>query len=171
MLQVDIVAAVAANSVIGADNALPFKLSTDLKRFKALTLGKPVIMGRKTFESIGRPLPGRANIVISRQTEYSIEGVTTAHSLEEGIRLGKDAAQLARVDTICIIGGGEIYRQAIMFADRLLITHVDADVDGDTYFPYIDATVFEAGLAEYVPKGEKDSHGSRYIVYHRRKGD
>ena len=169
-LQIDIVAAIAANSVIGANNALPFKLSTDLKRFKALTLGKPVILGRKTFQSIGRPLPGRANIVISRQPEYSIEGALSAHSLEEGIRLGLDAARAAGVDTICIIGGGEIYRQALMFADRLLITHVEADVDGDTYFPYINAEVFEAGPAEFVPKSEKDSHSSRYIVYQRRKG-
>jgi dihydrofolate reductase len=115
--RIDIVAAVAENGVIGANGGLPFKLSTDLKRFKALTLGKPVIMGRKTFESIGKPLPGRINIVISRQADFAADGVISARSLDEAIRIGTAATMANDADTICILGGGEIYAQALMRAD------------------------------------------------------
>jgi dihydrofolate reductase len=167
--RIDIVAAVASNNVIGANGGLPFKLSTDLKRFKALTLGKPVIMGRKTFESIGRPLPGRINIVISRQPDYAVEGVITARSLTEAMNIGAAASMANDAEAICILGGGEIYAQALPLADRLLITHVDGAVAGDTVFPKISALQFEAGLAEFVPQGEKDSHSSRYVVYEKRK--
>ena len=165
---IDIVAAVAANNVIGANGALPFKLSTDLKRFKALTLGKPVIMGRKTFDSIGKPLPGRVNIVISRQPDFAKDGVISARSLDEAVRIGVAATMANDADTICILGGGEIYAQAMVKADRLLITHVDGVVEGDTFFPAIDPSQFAAGAAEFVPQGEKDSHASRYVVYQRR---
>lgn len=169
--RIDIVAAVTENGVIGADGAMPFKLSTDLKRFKALTLGKPVIMGRKTFDSIGKPLPGRVNIVISRQLDFAVEGVIAARSLDEAIRIGAAATMANDADTICILGGGEIYAQAMVRADRLLITHVEGLADGDTFFPEIDPLKFEAGTPEFVPQGEKDSHASRYVVYQRRKGD
>jgi dihydrofolate reductase len=169
--RIDIVAAVAENNVIGANGALPFKLSTDLKRFKALTLGKPVIMGRKTFESIGKPLPGRINIVISRQLDFAVEGVISAQSLDEAIRIGAAATMANDADAICVIGGGEIYAQALTRADRLLITHVDGAVEGDTLFPDIDRIRFEAGAPEFVPQGEKDSHASRYVIYQKRKAD
>jgi dihydrofolate reductase len=167
--RIDIVAAVTENGVIGANGGMPFKLSTDLKRFKALTLGKPVIMGRKTFDSIGRPLPGRINIVISRQPDFAAEGVISARSLDEAIRIGAAATMANNADAICILGGGEIYAQALGRADRLLITHVEGMVDGDTLFPDIDPLRFEAGEAEFVPQGEKDSHATRYVVYEKRE--
>ena len=166
--RIDIVAAVAENGVIGANGGLPFKLSTDMKRFKALTLGKPVIMGRKTFESIGKPLPGRINIVISRQPDFAADGVIFARSLDEAINIGTAATMANDADTICILGGGEIYAQALMRADRLLITHVEGMVKGDTFFPAIDPSRFEASAPEFVPQGEKDSHASRYVVYEKR---
>ncbi len=163
------VAAVAANGVIGVNGGLPFKLSTDLKRFKALTIGKPVVMGRKTFDSIGKPLPGRINIVISRQPDFAADGIISARSLDEAIKIGVAATMANNADAICILGGGQIYAQALMRADRLLITHVEADVGGDTYFPDIDPLLFEIGEPEFVPQGEKDSHASRYVVYRRRR--
>jgi dihydrofolate reductase len=163
------VAAVTENNVIGTNGGMPFKLSTDLKRFKALTLGKPVIMGRKTFDSIGKPLPGRVNIVISRQPDFAVDDVISARSLDEAIRIGAAATMANNADAICVIGGGEIYAQALMRADRLLITHVEGTVEGDTLFPQIDPLRFEASEPEFVPQGEKDSHASRYVVYQKRK--
>jgi dihydrofolate reductase len=168
--RIDIVAAVAENGVIGANGGLPFKLSTDLKRFKALTLGKPVIMGRKTFESIGKPLPGRINIVISRQPDSAVNGIISARSLEEAIRIGTAATMANDADAICILGGGEIYALALPRTDRLLITHVVGVVEGDTVFPDIDPSHFSASEPEFVPMGEKDSHASRYVVYQKLKG-
>jgi dihydrofolate reductase len=162
------VAAVAANGVIGAGNALPFRLSTDLKRFKALTIGKPVIMGRKTYDSIGRALPGRINIVITRQAEWGAPGIVTAASIDEAIRTAAAAAEATGADAISIIGGGEIYAQAIKRADRLFITHVEGEVEGDTHFPPIDPERFSPAPAELVPAGEKDSHATRFVVYERR---
>lgn len=162
------VAAVAENGVIGADGGLPFKLSTDLKRFKALTLGKPVIMGRKTYESIGRLLPGRINIIVSRNSDFAVEGAISALSLKEAIRFGFAATLAQDIDAVCVIGGGEIYAQAIGMADRLLITHVDGLIDGDTVFPAIDPLKFEAGEPEFVPQGEKDSHASSFVIYEKR---
>ena len=167
--RIDIVAAVAENRVIGANGGLPFKLSTDLKRFKALTLGKPVIMGRKTFESIGKPLPGRINIVISRKADFAADGVISARSLDEAIRIGAAATMANDAEAICILGGGEIYAQALMRADRLLITHVEGKVEGDTVFPDIDPLRFQASEPELVPQGEKDSHATRYVVYQKLK--
>ena len=167
--RIDIIAAVAENNVIGANGGLPFKLSTDLKRFKALTMGKPIIMGRKTYDSIGRPLPGRINIVISRQLDLAVEGVISARSFDEAVHIGAAATMANDADSICVIGGGEIYGQAYARADQLLITHVEGEVEGDTFFPVIDPLLFEATISEIVPQGEKDSHASYYVVYQKRK--
>jgi dihydrofolate reductase len=165
---VELVAAVARNGVIGRQNGLPFRLSTDLKRFKALTIGKPVIMGRKTFESIGKPLPGRINIVISRNGGWAAEGVVTAASLDDAIRMASAAAHASGAQAVCVIGGGEVYAQAIARADVLHITHVDADPDGDTMFPAIDPDRFEECGTEQVPAGEKDEFATRFVTYRRR---
>ena len=124
----------AKNRVIGLDNALPWRLPEDLKRFKALTLGHPIIMGRKTWASLGRPLPGRSNIVISRDAAFVADGATVAHSLQEAIA---DAA-LSGTDEIFIIGGAEIYRQALPLARRLQLTEIDRDFAGDVHFPAFD---------------------------------
>jgi len=170
-MDVVIHAAVAENGVIGADGGLPWRLSSDLKRFKAGTMGRPVIMGRKTFEGIGKPLPGRLNIVVTRDRGWSHEGVETARSLDEAIRLATARARcITGVDEIAVIGGGEIYAQALPLADRLHITHVLAEPAGDTRFPAIDAAVWTAKTCEEVPAGERDSHATRYCVYERKRG-
>lgn len=128
---VSIVVAAAENNVIGRGNGLPWRLPDDLKRFKALTIGKPVIMGRKTYESLGRPLPNRPNIVISRQPGFAAEGCTVVGSLEEALAAAETAPEAA------VIGGAEIFRQVLPRADLLYLTRVHADVPGDTYFPDI----------------------------------
>jgi dihydrofolate reductase len=163
-----ILVAVSENGVIGRDGDMPWRLSSDLKRFKALTLGKPVIMGRKTYDSIGRPLPGRPNVVISRQAVIDHPDVRTVRSLPEAVALAEDLARLDGVDEICVIGGGQIYGQAIGLSDRLCVTHVKTVVDGDTTFPAIDPALWEAGESLEVPAGEKDSYPTQFVVYDRR---
>lgn len=163
-----IVVAVAANGVIGRDGGLPWHLPSDLKRFKAMTMGKPVIMGRKTWASIGRPLPGRPNIVISRDPEFRAEGATSVRSLEEAVALARQQTRALGVDEICVIGGGEIYRQAIALADILHVTEVDAIVEGDTRFPAPDPAIFEKVADEVLPQGEKDSHAMRFSTWRRK---
>ena len=129
MSTIALIAAVARNGTIGRDNQLLVRLSEDLKRFKRLTLGHPVIMGRKTYESIGRPLPGRRNIVITRNTAWKAEGIETAQSLAEALQRVDEAPQ------VFVIGGGEIYAQALPRADVLELTELDRDFKGDTFFP------------------------------------
>lgn len=163
-----IIVAAAENGVIGRDNDMPWRLSTDLKRFKALTLGKPVIMGRRTWESIGRPLPGRPNIVVSRDAAFKAEGAQVVGSLEDAIETGRKLAAELNVGEVCIIGGGNIYAQGLTLADAVHLTRVLASIDGDTYFPEIDSEIWQAISTEDVPAGEKDSHPTRYIRYERR---
>lgn len=161
---IGIYVAIAENGVIGRDGDLPWRLSTDLKRFKALTLGKPIVMGRKTWESFPRrPLPGRTNIVITRREDFSEPGAVRASSLEEAISI---AAQ-ENPDEICVIGGGEIFTQAIGLADVLHVTHICAAIEGDTFFPRIDPLIWAEGAVEDIPAGERDSHVTKYVVYHR----
>ncbi|TIW66349.1 MAG: dihydrofolate reductase, partial [Mesorhizobium sp.] len=163
--------AIADNGVIGRDGGLPWRLSTDLKRFKADTMGKPIIMGRKTYEGIGRPLPGRLNIVVTRDKAWRAEGIEIAHSLKEAIALANVRGRcMAGADEICVVGGGEIYAQALPLADRLHVTHVLASVEGDAHFPPIDTDQWRVASAEDFPAGEKDSHATRYTVYERRGG-
>lgn len=168
-MHVAIVVAVAGNGVIGRDNGLPWRLSTDMKRFKATTMGKPVIMGRKTWESLPRrPLPGRPNIVVTRDRGFRAEGADVAHSLDDAVTLAQVRARcMAGADEVCIIGGGQLYQQAIDIADRLYVTHVLASPDGDTRFPPIDPEMWEEVSAEERPAGEKDSHATRFVTYRR----
>ncbi|HET7715856.1 MAG TPA: dihydrofolate reductase [Bauldia sp.] len=166
---VSIVAAVAENGVIGNGGAMPWRLSADLRRFKALTLGKPVIMGRRTFESIGKPLAGRMNIVVSRQPEYRPEGVAVVADFSAALERAKAEARTLGVDEVFVIGGGEIYAAAMPLADRLHITHVAARPAGDTSFPAIDPDLWERTSEERVPAGEKDSAATTYAVYRRRR--
>jgi dihydrofolate reductase len=127
---ISIIVAVSENGVIGKDNQLLWRLPDDLKRFKQLTLNHPMIMGRKTFESIGKPLPGRTSIVITSQKEFSADGVVVAHSLEEALEKARSTEALEAF----IIGGGEIYKQALPLTDRLYVTEVKTIIDGDTFF-------------------------------------
>ena len=127
-----LIAAIAANGVIGSDNALPWRLPEDLKRFKALTLGHPVIMGRKTYESIGRPLPGRRNIVVTRNADWRTEGCETAASLEAAL------AACGGAEEVFVIGGAQLYAAALPLARRLYLTEIRADFPGDARFPAFD---------------------------------
>ena len=170
-MDIAIYVAVAENGVIGREGGLPWRLSSDLKRFKAGTMGKPVIMGRKTWEGLGRPLPGRLNIVVTRDATFRAEGAEVAGSIEDAVRLASVRGRcMAGADEICVIGGGEIYRQSIERADRLHVTHVLGTVEGDTLFPPIDPEVWKPVRAEEFPAGEKDSHATRYVVYERWTG-
>ncbi len=126
---ISLIVAMANNRVIGKDNQMPWHLPADLKHFKSVTMGKPIIMGRKTYESIGRPLPGRKNIVISRNADYQAAGCEMANSLESALEL------VADVEEVMIIGGGFLYQQALALANKLYLTFIDLTVDGDTYFP------------------------------------
>lgn len=135
--RINIIAAVASNNVIGRNGELPWHLPQDLLRFRQLTIGHHVIIGRKTFESLKRPLPGRFNIVISRQDYKAPEGVKVVESMEEALYISE------RDNEVFIIGGAEIYKLALPFADRLLLTEVEGDFQGDTYFPYLDIENWE----------------------------
>ncbi|WP_245412388.1 dihydrofolate reductase [Notoacmeibacter ruber] len=158
---------------------MPWHLSTDLKRFKTITMGCPVIMGRKTFEAVGKPLPGRLNIVVTRDYDWEAEGVLRAGSLDAALDLAnahiESAERQAREDgeqdpelDICVIGGGQIYEQAMGLSDIIHITRVLAKIEGDTFFPDIAEEEFERVHAEDVPAGPKDTHPTRYEVWQRR---
>jgi dihydrofolate reductase len=148
--RVAFVVAVAKNGVIGRNGALPWRISSDLKRFRAITMGKPVIMGRKTWESLPRkPLEGRTNIVVTRNRDFAAPGALVATSL-------KDALAKAQGEEVCIIGGGELFREAIPIADRLYLTEIDLDVEGDTFFPTIDPEEWSEVSREVHPRGAKD---------------
>lgn len=162
-----IIVAAAENGVIGRDNDMPWRLSTDLKRFKALTFGKPVIMGRRTWESIGRPLPGRPNIVVSRDAEFRADGADIVSSLDEAFSHGRKLARTLGVDEVCVIGGGKIYAQALPLVDQVHLTRVLANIEGDTYFPELDSKEWRVITSEDVPAGEKDTHPTRYMRYQR----
>lgn len=144
---INIIVAIANNGAIGRKGGLLFPVSADLKRFKALTMGHPILMGRKTFESFPKgPLPGRRNIVITRNKDYTCDGAETAASLDEAIEMVSGAGE------IFIIGGGEIYRQAFPLADCIMLTEIDADApDADTFFPEIDSSQWQA-----VEQSEKE---------------
>jgi dihydrofolate reductase len=129
VMMISIIAALGRNKVIGKNNKLPWKLPADLKHFKELTLGKPIIMGQKTFESIGKPLPGRTNIILSLDENFKPSGCIVAHSLQEALEATKGAKE------VMIAGGASVYKQFLPLADRLYLTLIDADFEGDAYFP------------------------------------
>jgi dihydrofolate reductase len=166
-VRISLIAAVAENGVIGAGNAMPWRLSSDLKRFKRLTMGKPVIMGRKTYDTIGKPLAGRLNIVVSRNRDFAPEGVIVAPSFEVALVKAGEGAPAPDEAEIMVIGGGEVYRAAIDLADRLYITHVDAAPPGDTRFPAIDPAVWRATSTERSPAGPNDSSPATFVIYER----
>jgi dihydrofolate reductase len=162
-----LVAAVADNSVIGRDNALPFRQSSDLKRFKALTLGRPVLMGRKTFVSIGRPLPGRTNIVVSRDPGFAAAGIVEAADLDFAMAAARGDARRRGVNEIAVIGGADIFTRLMPLADRLEITHVHARPEGDTLFPPIDASQWRAAAKSELPAGPQDEAPATCVTYVR----
>lgn len=146
------------NHVIGVDNDLPWRLGSDLKNFKAVTLGKPVIMGRKTWDSIGRPLPGRPNLVITRDPGFRAEGASIWTSLNLAIEAAKAMALTTQQSEICVIGGGQIYAEALALADRLYLTEVDAAPQGHTLFPAFDESAWTEVTCTAFSSGPKDDH-------------
>ncbi len=167
-LPVSIIVAVADNGVIGSNGDMPWKLSSDLKRFKSITMGNPIIMGRKTFESIGRALPGRHNIVVTRQSGVEFTGAENTGSIDRALELARHWAKENNGTEICILGGGEIYRQSMEKADKLYITEVSAKPDGDTKFPEIDTSLWEITHEKALPSGPKDTFDTRFLIYRRR---
>jgi len=152
-MRISLVVAVAQNGVIGRDGELPWHLPDDLKAFKRITLGRPVLMGRKTWESIGRPLPGRHNVVITRQPDYVADGATVVESPESALEL------LADEPEIMVIGGGAIYRAFLDRADRIFLTRVEMTVDGDATFPVLDPGDWTEVSREYHPADERHAAG------------
>ena len=167
-MKIVIVAAIGENNVIGKDGQLPWKIRSDLRHFRALTLDRPVIMGRKTYESIGKPLDRRTNIVITRDPKFAAEGVETAPSLEAALDLAGKDAEKRGVDEIMVIGGADIFAAAMPLADRLEITHVHASPEGDVYFPAIDAKVWYEDKREKREVGPGDDAGCSVATYLRR---
>ncbi|CAH7140349.1 dihydrofolate reductase [Vibrio chagasii] len=157
---ISMIAAMANNRVIGKDNQMPWHLPADFAWFKRSTMGKPVVMGRKTYDSIGRPLPGRLNIVISRDMNLEIEGVTTVTSIEKALDLVSD------VEEVMIIGGGSIYESCLPEADKLYLTYIDFDVDGDTQFPDL-GEGWKQSFSETYQADEKNKHNMEFVILER----
>lgn len=166
-IPVTIVAAVARNGVIGGGNQLLWRLSSDLKRFKALTMGKPMIMGRKTFDSIGKALPGRETIVVTRDPSFSVPGVHVAANITAALEQAAILAGPMGAQEIIVAGGGEIYKLAMEMAHRLVITHVELEPDGDVRFPAIDPGQWKEISRETGVQGEKDEASFSFAVYER----
>lgn len=168
-LRLAVIFAVADNGVIGRDNALPWHIPEDLRYFKQMTLGKPVLMGRKTFESIGRPLPGRTNIVISRDPEFTAAGVLRAASLDAALALAAEAARGTAVEEAVVIGGAEIYRLAIPLADLLYVTEVHARVEGDAVLPPVAWEGWRQTGRETHPAAGDNPYAYSFVTYERLK--
>jgi dihydrofolate reductase len=168
-MEIVLIVAVAENGVIGRDNAIPWRLKSDQQRFKAITLNKPVVMGRKTFQSLRRPLPGRTNIVVTRDPNYRAAGAVVTTSFENARAVAHGDALRRFATEIAIIGGAEVYAQWMAVADRLEITEVHARPEGDTRFAAIDAAAWEEVARVRNPAGPDDSADFSYVTFRRRK--
>lgn len=165
-MKVSLVVAMAENRVIGRDGGLPWHIPGDLKLFRKTTMGKPIVMGRKTWESLGRPLPGRPNIVITRDKNYSAEGADVTKDLESALALAAEKGGELGVDQTMVIGGAEIYRLAMPVANRLYLTEVALSPDGDAWFPAFDSSEWEeTSRTPFVP--ENDSPAYTLVIYDR----
>jgi dihydrofolate reductase len=165
-----LIAAVADNGVIGRDGAMPWRLRSDLRRFRALTMGKPVVMGRKTFQSIGRPLDGRTTIVVTRDPNFAHAGVMSASTLEVALACARGEALRRGVGAVMIAGGAEIYAQSMPFADEMLLTLVHDTPAGSERFPPIDPAVWREVERETHRPGEGDSASFTFVTYRRAGG-
>lgn len=161
MTILSMIVAHANDRVIGKNNDMPWHLPADLAYFKKTTLGKPIIMGRKTFQSIGRPLPGRKNIVISRDDSFQAKGVEVVNSVDAALALVNDCKE------VMVIGGGAIYQHCLAAAQRLYITHIDAAIEGDTYFPAYDLNVWKKVASDIRPSDEKNQYVLDFAVYEK----
>lgn len=161
---ISLIWAMDENRVIGKDNQLPWHLPEDLKFFKRTTMGYPIAMGRKTYDSIGRPLPGRENIIVTRNQEYVNEGCTVFHSVEELIGYSQKLVN----EEIFVIGGAEIFKAVFSFADRLYITKINHSFTGDTYFPEIDMDEWQVISSEPGMKDERNPYDYEFFIYERK---
>jgi dihydrofolate reductase len=159
---ITLIVAVADSGVIGRNNTLPWHLPEDLKRFKRLTLGKPIVMGRKTFESIGKPLPGRQNIVLTREPNYRRDGLTVVHDADEALRAAGEAGE------VMIIGGADLFRLFLPRAGRVHLTRVHADVEGDVMWPALDDRVWQVIEREAHAADERHAHAMTFEVWEKR---
>ena len=162
-MNISLIVAASTNNVIGVAGGLPWHLPEDLKRFKAITMGKPIIMGRATYASIGRALPGRKSIVLTRQSGFEAEGCEVVDSIDAAI------SAAGAVDEVMIIGGGDIYRQFLPQADRIYLTRVHAGIDGDTTFPELDMSEWTVSTAEKYPAGDERHYGFSIDTLDRRQ--
>lgn len=165
-----LIVAVAENGVIGRDGGLPWRLSSDLKTFRRLTMGKPMIMGRRTYDSIGKPLDGRDNIVVTRDPFFEVAGVSACATVSEALTLARVLATTRGADEIMVIGGAAIYDAVLPLADRIYFTQVHANPDGDRHFAALDQTVWTEASREPLPKAERDDFASTLITYQRKQG-
>jgi len=169
MIETVLIVAVAENGVIGANGTIPWRLKSDMQRFKAMTMGRPVVMGRKTFLSLRRPLPGRTNIVVTRDSRFSAPGAVVTTSLREARAIAAADAMRRFATEIAVIGGAEIYKQWMDIADRLELTEVHARPEGDTRFPAIDTAKWQETARVRHPAGADDSADFSYVSYIRRE--
>ena len=160
-MKVSLIVAMTENRVIGRNNQLPWRLPADLQHFKALTMGKPVVMGRKTWESIGRPLPGRINIVVTRDVGYRAEGCVVVHSVDQALEVAEGS------DEVMVIGGANLYQQLLERADRLYLTQVKADVEGDAWFPGFDMTQWREMERESHSRDDKNEFDYEFVMLER----
>ena len=161
--KISLIVAIAQNRVIGKNNQMPWHFPADLKHFKKVTYGSPIIMGRKTFESIGKPLPGRKSIIISRQKDYSLnfDSVEIVHSFSDAAKAAKD------YEEAFVIGGSDIYKLALPFAEKIYMTKLDLEVAGDTYFPELDSQKWTLVDEEHHQADEKNPHDYSFLVFER----
>jgi dihydrofolate reductase len=167
-MRLSLIVAAAENGVIGRNNALPWHLPEDLRNFKRITMGKPIVMGRKTYESIGRPLPGRTNIVISRQPGYAVEGVKVVASIDEALALAQDIATIDGSEELMVIGGAQIYEHGLTLASRIYLTRVHASVEGDAFLPAIDWADWQETSREYHPATGPNPYAYTFFEYERK---
>ena len=160
-MRVSLIAAMAQNRVIGRDNQLPWRLPADLQHFKKITMGKPIVMGRKTWQSIGRPLPGRTNIVITRDANFQAEGCVVVHSIDGAIQAADGN------DELMIIGGANLYEQTLGQAERLYLTRIKADVEGDAWFPQLEDNKWKQVECESFTADAKNEYDYEFVVYER----
>jgi dihydrofolate reductase len=163
-MKITAIVAVGKNNVIGKDNQIPWYLPEDLKWFKKQTLGHAVVMGRKCFESIGRPLPKRTNIIITRDIFYLVQGCQVAHSISDALQLAKNEGETE----VFIIGGGEIYTQTLSIYDKIILTEVEIEAEGDVFFPEIDASDWKMTFEEKHEKDEKNEWNYTFKIFERK---
>ena len=160
--RISLIVAMGKNRVIGANGRIPWHLPNELKLFKTLTMGHHIVMGRKTYESINRLLPGRTTVIVTRQPDYSVPGAIVAHSIEEALAACRDD------DEIVVIGGADLFRETLPVADRLYLTVVDAEPEGDVFMPEIDMSRWRETSAQWFDSDEKHAHAYRFAVYDRK---